>query len=141
MEMIAANARSVAGKPLPPLPKNPTPDKNGNLPVSIVLFYQYIEPMWSKAEHKKAMSAVIKIGNECRVTGRGRCAKEGLNCTLTGSPAAVRLFCTRLRGWDSAFAGTDFKITDGLQVKEKFKALTIRKTVEIVAYGLPGAAP
>ena len=129
-----AAAISIANRELPPIPAAHNDDGS----VSLVLFYQYIEPMWSKAEHKKAMSAVIKIGNECRVTGRGRCAKEGLNCTLTGSPAAVRLFCTRLRGWDSAFAGTDFKITDGLDATQQFKALTIRKTDEIVAYGLAG---
>lgn len=127
-------AVSVANRELPPIPA--AHSKDGS--TSLVLFYQYIEPMWSKAEHKKALSNVIRIATESNVTGRGRCAKEGLNCTLTGSPAGVRQFCTRLRSWDSAFVGTDFKITDGLDTTQQFKALTIRKTDEIVAYGLAG---
>lgn len=84
------------------------------------------------------MGSVIKFGEEHAVTGRGRCAREGLNCTLTGTPAGVRAFCERLRAWDPAFMETDFKLTDGLAPDQRFKALTIRKTVEIVAYGLPG---
>ena len=35
----------------------------------------------------------------------------------------------------------DFKITDGLQKKEAFKRLTIRKTEELVGYGLGQAQP
>jgi predicted sulfurtransferase len=125
-------AETVIGRPLPPIPEGLAPDS-----VTLVLFYQYIEPLWSKTEHKRALGRVIGFGQQCEVTGRGRCAREGLNCTLTGTPDGVRAFCEALRGWDQAFSETDFKLTDGLRPKEKFKALTIQKTVEIVAYGLP----
>ena len=125
-------ARSVAHKPLPPVP----PDAADA--VSLVLFYQYCEPQWSKKEHKEALKYVINLGKTCGVTGRGRCAAEGLNCTLTGRPEAVRAFCNGLREWKPLlFDGTDFKITDGLASHERFKALTIQKKNDLVAYGLP----
>ena len=116
------------------------------------------------------------------MTGRGRIAPEGVNCTLTGPSAAeVRGFCQALRDeWGVVGAGsgsrsgegtagdnnsinnsngehnttkgnnnynysdkdlfqaTDFKITDGLPQSQKFKALSVRKTNELVAYGLEG---
>ena len=53
-----------------------------------------------------------------------------LGCARGGAPA--------LRDWDDTFNETDFKITDGLEAGQRFKSLTIRKTTEIVAYGLPG---
>jgi rhodanese-related sulfurtransferase len=94
--------------------------------------------MWTKTQHKKARSFVIGLGAKLGVTGRGRCAAEGLNCTCTGSPDAIRKFCLGLRAWNPLFEETDFKLTDGLQSKERFKALTVRKTDELVAYGLAG---
>jgi predicted sulfurtransferase len=126
-------ARSCAHKPLPPPPGGLASDA-----VTLLLFYQYIEPQWSKAQHKKALAFVIGLGTKLGLTGRGRCAAEGLNCTITGAPQAVRSFCVGLRQWNPVFLDTDFKLTDGLAAKEKFKALTIRKTDELVAYGLAG---
>jgi predicted sulfurtransferase len=65
---------------------------------------------------------------------------EGLNCTLTGGARAVRAFCQGLRDWKpSIFRETDFKISDCEKPEALFKALTIRKTDELVAYGLGGA--
>jgi predicted sulfurtransferase len=132
-----AAAKSVAGLPLPPLPSLQR-DKDGNLPVSIVLFYQYIEPAWSETEHKGALNYVLNLAREHGVNGRGRCAPEGLNCTLSGSAEGVRAFCEGLRSWHPAFWETDFKITDGVYFGKRFKALTIRKATELVAYGLAG---
>lgn len=145
-------ARSIANQPLPPVPDG----LEGAL--SLVLFYQYVEPQWSKKEHKEALKVrlelnrapalllplssralkscvrlscsalvlsqhVINLGRKCGVTGRGRCAAEGLNCTLTGPPAAVRAFCNGLREWKpELFNETDFKITDGLEKEHVFKA-------------------
>jgi predicted sulfurtransferase len=44
-----------------------------------------------------------------------------------------------LRDWKpDPFNKTDFKLTDGLPNAKQFKALTIRKTEELVAYGLAG---
>jgi predicted sulfurtransferase len=104
----------------------------------MVLFYQYVEPQWSKKEHRESLKYVINLGKSCCITGRGRCAAEGLNCTLTGPPEALRRFCNGLREWQPAlFNETDFKFTDGLPLEHAFKALTIQKTADLVAYGLP----
>ena len=126
-------ARSVAHRELPAAPANLPRDS-----VSLVLFYQYVEPQWTEKEHKEALKNVINLGNRCGVKGRGRCAAEGLNCTLTGSPDAVRAFCRGLRAWKPAvFDATDFKITDGLSRDQHFKAFTIQKKDDLVGYGLP----
>ena len=123
----------VIKRELPPVPPGLAEDA-----VTLCLFYQYVEPMWTKTQHKKARSFVIGLGAKLNVTGRGRCAAEGLNCTLTGSPDNIRKFCMGLRAWNPLFEETDFKLTDGLAAKERFKALTVRKTDELVAYGLAG---
>ena len=128
-------AKPVIKRGLPPIPEGLADDA-----VTLVLFYQYMEPKWTNNEHKKARSFVIGLGEQLGVTGRGRCAAEGLNCTLTGTPDAVRKFCLGLREWKPIFEETDFKLTDGLKPSERFKALTIRKTDELVGYGLAGAA-
>ncbi len=131
--VVPENARAVCGKELPPV--NPEHTADG----SILLFYQYVEdPIWTKAEHKAALKKVIEIGSKYNITGRGRVAREGLNCTLTGKPHDIRSFCYGLREWNNVFNDTDFKITDGVAADKMFKALSIRKTNELVAYGLAG---
>jgi hypothetical protein len=130
--VVPENARAVCGKELPPV----NPEAAGG---SILLFYQYVEdPIWTKAEHKAALKKVIEIGTKYNITGRGRVAREGLNCTLTGKPHDIRSFCYGLREWNDVFNDTDFKITDGVAADKMFKALSIRKTNELVAYGLAG---
>ena len=65
---------------------------------SIVLFYQYKEPVWTDAEFQKALKLFLKIGRKHSMTGRGRIAPEGVNCTLTGPSAEkTRGFCQALR--------------------------------------------
>lgn len=130
--VVYENARAVCNKPLPPL----DPLKSGH--GTILLFYQYIEPLWTKAEHKQALKKVIEIGNSFSITGRGRVAPEGLNCTLTGRPQDIRSFCYALREWQDIFNETDFKLTDGVEKSKLFKSLSIRKANELVAYGLAG---
>ena len=71
-----AQARSSAHRALPP-----AEDPGA---VSLLLFYAYREPAWTDAEHRKALAEVLAIGAKHKITGRGRCAPEGLNCTLTG---------------------------------------------------------
>ena len=135
--IITSNARPVCHKPLPPPPDSyPLSVTSGN--GSILLFYQYIEPQWTKSQHKTSLKKVIELGSKHKITGRGRVAREGLNCTLTGSPDNIREFCYALREWDAVFNETDFKITDGIPVDKMFKSLSIRKTNELVAYGLVG---
>ncbi|OEU11680.1 hypothetical protein FRACYDRAFT_137966, partial [Fragilariopsis cylindrus CCMP1102] len=121
---------------------------------SIVLFYQYKEPVWTSREFPKALKLFLSIGRKYEITGRGRIAPEGVNCTLTAPTSKlIRLFCQSLRddwnigsldGNDSSndttklFHDTDFKITDGLPQSQKFKSLSVRKVEELVAYGLEG---
>eukprot|EP00979_Chaetoceros_neogracilis_P002678 scaffold437_cov288-Chaetoceros_neogracile.AAC.28 len=169
--IISDNARPACNRPLPPL----KPEHKSDNSMTILLFYQYIEPLWTKAEHKHAIKKVIEIGTQFKITGRGRVgkcklrflivvlytynmnmmftylvhksneqyyyddtAREGLNCTLTGRPEDIRAFCQGLRNWKSVFNETDFKLTDGLPISKMFKALSIRKANELVAYGLAG---
>jgi len=119
----------VAGRELPPIPRNLTRDERGNLPVSLVLFYQYVEPAWNESEHKAALNYVIRLAKHHKVNGRGRCAPEGLNCTLSGAAADVRAFCQGLRDWNETFEQTDFKIIDDVYYGKRFKALTVRKVL------------
>mmetsp|Transcript_10690 Transcript_10690/g.23576 ORF Transcript_10690/g.23576 Transcript_10690/m.23576 type:complete len:569 (-) Transcript_10690:106-1812(-) len=133
------NARPIINKPIPPIPKDLGLDSNGEEPTTLALFYQYIEPPWTTKEHRQALRFVTELGRKHGVTGRGRCAQEGLNCTMTGSAKGMRGFCQGLRDWMPIFNETDFKLTDGLEHRKKFKALTVRKVDELVAYGLEGA--
>ena len=58
---------------------------------------------------------------------------------IASSPLGARAFVEGLRKWDpELFNETDFKLTDGLKATEKFKALTLKNTQELVAYGLGG---
>jgi predicted sulfurtransferase len=133
--ILVENCKSVAGKQLPPIPPAHTTDGTG----SIVLFYQYKEPDWSPSEHKRMLKEVIRLATNYGVNGRGRIAPEGLNCTLSSdSPQNLRSFCLGLRKLDTIFEETDFKLTDGVPENKLFKSLSIRKTEELVAYGLAG---
>jgi predicted sulfurtransferase len=129
--------KSIAGKELPPVPKGLKHDRDGNPPISIVLMYQYIEPAWSAKETSEALSFVIGLAKKLNITGRGRCAAEGLNCTLTGEAENARKFCQGLRDWKPIFNETDFKFTDGLEWTKRFKSFTLQKKSDLVAYGLP----
>ena len=132
-KIVADAARPVSHKSLPPIPSGLKADD-----VTLVLFYQYIEPPWNKKQHREAMSTVTNIAREHGVCGRGRCAPEGLNCTLTGSADGVRSFCEGLRTWNRTFQEADFKLTDGIASKHRFKSLTLRKVDELVGYGMAG---
>lgn len=122
-------ARSVAHLPLPGAPAGSA--------LSLLLFYAYQEPRWTKKEHKQARAKVLELGKRFEVHGRGRCAREGLNCTMTGLPEDIRAFCRALRAWKpQLFNATDFKIDDSLRLDQHFKALTVRKVDELVAYKL-----
>jgi hypothetical protein len=126
-------ASSVANRALPEPPAVLSPGA-----ITICLMYQYLEPAWTSKQHKKAIHEIIQIATKHSITGRGRCAPEGLNCTLTGSANDIRAFCYALRGWDPMFQETDFKLTDGVDASARFRFLTLRKVDELVAYGLDG---
>jgi len=132
--VIPENAVSVANRNLPAVPSGLAADA-----VTLCLMYQYVEPVWSNTQHRASLKYVINLAKKHAVTGRGRCAPEGLNCTLTGSAKDIRLFCYGLREWKpDLFNETDFKLTDGLLPKERFSAFTLQKQLELVNYGLEG---
>jgi predicted sulfurtransferase len=140
---------SAAGQSL--LLDNDSTDNNKG-GASIVLFYQYKEPVWTSREFQKALKLFLSLGRKYEITGRGRIAPEGVNCTLTAPTSKlIRLFCQSLRDdWNigcldgnesndtKLFHDTDFKISDGLPQSQKFKSLSLRKVDELVAYGLEG---
>ena len=128
-----SSSKSVANQPLPAPPINNPPDS-----CTICLFYQYKEPAWKSKEHKAALNKVTELAKTYGVTGRGRCAPEGLNCTLTASANDVRAFCYALRDWDPSFNSTDFKLEDGIENKHRFRTFTLRKVNELVGYALDG---
>ena len=133
-EVLLENSRSVAFRELPPVPEGADDGNHG----TILLMYQYKEPVWNKQEHKKALKKIIELGEAHKIAGRGRVAPEGVNFTLSGTPLDVRNFCYSLRTWDPMFQETDFKLTDWIPKNKLFKSLSIRKTTELVAYGLAG---
>ena len=130
---VPSAAVSVANRSLPDIAPGLKPDA-----VTICLMYQYKEPAWTPKEHKAALVKVIALANTHGVTGRGRCAPEGLNCTLTSSAEGLRGFCYALRAWDPMFNETDFKLTDGLEKSSRFRSFSLRKVEELVGYGLGG---
>ena len=132
--VLLENSRSVSFRDLPPIPKGADDGNYG----TILLMYQYVEPCWGKKEHKKALKKIIELGEKLNISGRGRVAPEGVNFTLSGMPKDVRAFCSALRDWNPLFNETDFKLTDWLPKDKLFKSLSIRKTEELVAYGLAG---
>ena len=130
-------AKSNANRTLPSAPSEYIDE---SMYTTILLMYQYVEPMWTKKEHKLARKTVIELAAKHHITGRGRCAREGLNCTLTGQAQNIRDFCNALRKWNPIFLQTDFKFTDGVPIGKQFKSLTMRKVDELVAYKLEGEA-
>jgi predicted sulfurtransferase len=140
-------AKSVAGGALPAIPEgqrlaatDDCDDVNNSNSVTICLCYQYKEPPWTAKQHRKVMGHIIQLADKLNITGRGRCAPEGLNCTLTSTNAqSMRDFCMALRDYDSIFMETDFKLEDGLDATKRFRSFSLRKTEELVNYGLGGA--
>ena len=84
---------------------------------------------------KESLKYVIALGNRVGVFGRGRCLQR---LAHTHWPAREHpRFCNGLREWKpELFNNTDFKITDHIDACHGFKVLTIRRTDELVAYGL-----
>ena len=108
--------------------------------VSLLLFYQYVEPPWSNDMYKEVLSYVEKLGIRLGLTGRMRVAKEGLNCTLTADMEATFRFCKALRTYKpNCFTDTEFKVTHHLPVAQRFGQLKIMPVTELVNYGLQGS--
>ncbi|CAM9571933.1 unnamed protein product [Chrysoparadoxa australica] len=111
--------------------------------VTLLLFYQYVEPEWTCAEHDEAIAFCKEAGEKRGMKGRIRVASEGLNSTITGPHDGVVKFCQDLRDWCPRwFKSTDFKLTPGLPSGQAFKELTVWPVAELVGYGLAhGKAP
>jgi len=125
---------------------------NNNNTVTLLLFYQYVEPPWDEVQYKHAYNYATDEATKRNITGRMRIAKEGMNCTLTGSYTSIRDWCTIMRSFDGGrsyvdpstnnvvteFANTEFKLTDDLPYKQRFPKLHAFEVSELVNYGLSG---
>ena len=107
--------------------------------ISLLLFYQYVEPVWDDKTYQFMMNKLQQVGKDLELTGRMRVAKEGVNCTLTGSHENIVKYCKTLRSLrPKEFAATEFKLTNDLPLAQKFPNLKVFKVVELVHYGLEG---
>ena len=108
--------------------------------VSLLLFYQYVEPPWDDKAYRKALRKVEAIAKTNHLAGRMRVAREGLNCTLTASDRAnIYAFCQGLRDWQPRhFLPTEFKLTHDLPAAQAFRDLKVIPVRELVHYGLDG---
>jgi predicted sulfurtransferase len=112
-------------------------DDTNNNNVALLLFYQYVQPLWTPHVYKLAQDHVHQLALTLQLAGRIRIAAEGLNCTLTGSVTNVRDFCHALRAWKPLdFNLTEFKLTLNLPDKQRFRELKLMPVTELVNYGL-----
>jgi rhodanese-related sulfurtransferase len=116
-------------------PTEDTSDHN----VTLLLFYQYVEPPWDGEFYQKVLSKMQHLGDSLKLTGRMRVAKEGLNCTLTSSHEGILAFCKALREFNvGEFKDTEFKLTADLPQQQAFPSLKVMPVAELVHYGLDG---
>lgn len=114
-----------------------SPDEVDHSDTTLLLFYQYVEPPWDDETYKMVLKNMEKIGAE--LGGRMRVAKEGLNCTLSGTHRAVTNFCKALRHFHKGeFQETEFKLTRDLPKNQNFPSLKVMPVQELVNYGLDG---
>eukprot|EP00551_Chaetoceros_affinis_P004324 CAMPEP_0203667274 /NCGR_PEP_ID=MMETSP0090-20130426/4152_1 /ASSEMBLY_ACC=CAM_ASM_001088 /TAXON_ID=426623 /ORGANISM="Chaetoceros affinis, Strain CCMP159" /LENGTH=676 /DNA_ID=CAMNT_0050531393 /DNA_START=55 /DNA_END=2082 /DNA_ORIENTATION=- len=126
---------------------------NGIGGCTLLLFYQYIEPVLDENEFQSLFNHIETTGEQYSICGRARVATEGVNCTLTGSYDNIRQWCKSLRSYAGAevggsgtetetgrkyFANTEFKLTDDLPLGQAFKNFHAFRVDEIVNYGLAG---
>ncbi len=115
-------------------------EQNTKSGCTLLLFYQYIEPMLDESGFQELFNHVQSTLENHEITGRARVANEGLNCTLTGSYDGIRLWCKSLRSFANGkyFSDTEFKLTDNLPMGQSFKKPHAFRVDEIVNYGLAG---
>ena len=114
-----------------------SPDEVDHSDTTLLLFYQYVEPAWDDDTYKMVLQKMEKIGAE--LGGRMRVAKEGLNCTLSGTHECVTNFCKALRHFHKGeFQQTEFKLTRDLPKNQRFPNLKVMPVQELVNYGLDG---
>lgn len=113
------------------------PDRSKAGPVTLVLFYQYVEPIWTLEKYQQVLKDMDKLGKKLGLTGRMRIAREGLNCTLTASRSKIVEFCQTLRKLPE-FKTTEFKLTNDLPEPQRFPQFKVIEVIELVHYGLEG---
>jgi hypothetical protein len=111
--------------------------------VTLLLFYAYVEPEWTKREYTDAIAWAKDASARHEVSGRLRVAPEGFNGTMTGSYHGMRAFCQEMREWKPVvFGKTEFKLTDGLRDGLHFGGeLKVMEIKELVNYGLKECQP
>ena len=113
-------------------------DKSG---VTLLLFYAYVEPAWSIAQHSEAIRWAEKLLTRLNCTGRLRVAREGFNGTLTGPYDGIREFADEFRKFYNGYFShmnnkDDLKLKDNLPIGQKFPHLKVFAVNELVNYGL-----
>jgi predicted sulfurtransferase len=108
---------------------------------SLVLFYQYVVPQWSTKRVDELTAYLSRIAHLRGIGGRIRIAPEGVNATVScagiASARAIRHFTLDLQQFDpKAFAKTDFKFVDQLQIDRHFKEVKLLPVQELVFYGI-----
>jgi predicted sulfurtransferase len=104
---------------------------------TLLLFYAYVQPPWTRPQRMAAVEFTHKVLEENGCGGRLRVALEGFNATLTGPPDGIRTFCQALRDYDPAqFSQVDFKIQDGLPDNKAFRGLKVFPVDALVNYGI-----
>ena len=111
---------------------------------SIVLFYQYVNPLWPESYLSGFISYLCHIAENRCLGGRIRVAREGVNATLSSRDTdaatarqTLRHFARDLQGYHEIFKETDFKYIDGLCGDRHFKDFKVFPVQELVFYGLP----
>jgi predicted sulfurtransferase len=106
--------------------------------VTLLLFYQYVEPPWDSDTYHSILKEMQHLGDSLHLTGRMRVAKEGLNCTLTTcTHDSILQYCKALRR-KPEFKETEFKLTRDLPHAQAFPSLKVMPVTELVHYGLVG---
>lgn len=113
---------------------------------SLILFYQYVEPLWPESKLEQLIAYLTKIAEQRILGGRIRVAREGVNATLSSvdtldcsAKQSLEFFCRDLREqFDDVFKNTDFKFIDDLTPDRHFAQLKIFPVQELVFYGLNG---
>lgn len=111
---------------------------------SIVLFYQYVNPLWPESYLSTFISYLCQIAEHRCLGGRIRVAREGVNATLSSRDTdaasarqTLRHFARDLQGYHDVFQETDFKYIDDLAGDRHFKDFKVFPVQELVFYGLP----
>jgi len=123
---------------------------------SLVLFYQYVNPLWTPSKVSAFSQYITNIMKSHRTNlgGRMRISTEGVNCTVSSAstnndnnssnddPAfeaaqTLRHFIQDIKNFDpNSFEDTDFKYIDNLSADRHFKEMKLLPVKELVYYGI-----